>query len=104
MLSIIAWLFFVPGAALVAIPVVAIFNGVYTGDQAMSAVLGLLVAVPGVLLVTIDIVRRGWRQARAGLWGLAVLIAPAIIGFVVAGFCDLTGTCDSTRHIAVEER
>ena len=103
MLSILAWLFFVPGAALVAIPIVAICNGVYTGDQAMSAVLGLMVAAPGFLLVLIDTLRAGWRKARVGLWGLAVLFAPVVIGFVVAGFCELTGVCTMTQHVIKEE-
>ena len=93
MLSIISWLFLLPGAARIAIPLVAICNGVYNGDQALSAVLGLIVAAPGVLLVVIDSVRRGWRQARVGLWGIALLVMPTIAVFIDAGFCELTGLC-----------
>jgi len=103
MLSIVAWLFFVPGAALMAIPMVAICNGVYTGDQAMSAVLGLMVAAPGFLLVLIDTLRAGWSKARVGVWGLAVLFAPVVIGFVVAGFCELTGVCTTPQHLVEED-
>lgn len=103
MLSILAWLFFLPGAALVAVPMAAIFNGVYAGDQAMSAVLGLVVAAPGIVLVTIDAVRRGWRRARVGFWGLVVFAAPFIIGVAAGVFCELTGVCAMTQHVVKEE-
>jgi len=93
MLSKLSLLFFVPAVLLLWVPMLAIINGVYTGDQALAGILGLVIAAPGVILVLIDIVRNGWRKASLGLVGVGLLATPFAAAFALGGACDLTQRC-----------
>jgi quercetin dioxygenase-like cupin family protein len=94
MLSTLSLLFFFPAAFMNCVPMWAIINGAYDGDQALAAVIGLVFALPGFVMVAIDLVRKGWRRSLIGLVGIALLATPWIATFAYGGACELLNTCD----------
>jgi quercetin dioxygenase-like cupin family protein len=94
MLSTLSLLFFFPAAFMMCVPMWAIINGAYDGDQALAAVLGLVFALPGFVMVAIDLVRKGWRRSLIGLIGIAMLATPWIVTLVYGGACELLNICD----------
>jgi quercetin dioxygenase-like cupin family protein len=93
MLSTLSLLFFLPAALLLWVPILAIINGVYDGDQAMAGAVGLLFAVPGFVLVAIDVIRKGWRRAFTGFVGVGLLATPFVAILAYGGVCELAGSC-----------
>lgn len=102
MLSIIALIFTLPGAILMWIPFLAIVNGVYDGGQSLSAIIGTAIGLPGIVLVLIDILRRGWRKSIYGIVGILALMWPFVATIAIAGFCDLTSACGDLGQPVVD--
>lgn len=95
MFSALSLLFFFPAALLMWVPVLAIINGAYNGDQAMVGVVGMVFALPGMLFVVIDLFRRGWRASIIGLVGIGLLSTPFVAIVALGGACELTSSCAS---------
>jgi quercetin dioxygenase-like cupin family protein len=96
MLSALSLLFFLPAALLLWLPMLAIINGVYDGDQALAGVAGLAFALPGLVLVGVDLIRKGWRHSFVGLVGIGLLATPFIALLAYGGACEVTGRCGDT--------
>ena len=64
------------GDFLIAVPVVAMINKAYDGDQALLWVLGLLVSLPGLIFAIFDLIRNGRTTAKISLVSLILFLVP----------------------------
>lgn len=65
--------------------------------------MGAALVLPGVILVLIDIDRRGWCKAIYGIAGVAAFLRSFIALLPTAAYRSLVGPCENLRKAKLAE-